>query len=851
MAAQPHEASAPRGRGEDPLFAGAGKVRARCRELDWGSTPLGPAEHWPASLRSAVRLCLDARFPMAAWIGPELAFLYNESYAPVVGAEHPWALGRPAREVWGELWERVRPGFERVVERAESTYREDERFVLRRDGREEETVFTFCLTPIRDEAGRVLGALSVHQDNTERERLFSLARRNVRSAQKQAELDRECLQAVLEAIPSAVVLIDAPTRRFSYLNRRAMEIYGIDSMSFDLDAHFEKVGALRSDGMPFPADEMPVHRSLRTGKEIRNDEMVIERADGSRIPVLVSSAPLFDDAGDISKAIVVLEDIADRKRREARLAFLDEITDLSGRLSSAEGLMQAVGEKLGAHLGVKTMNLCEVDEAGSTVTIRHSWGHPGVPDLCRTYRIAAYLSEGFQRASRSGETLVVRDTHTDPRAGTRPYAALGIRSFVTVPFQAMGQWKVLLSFTDEQPRDWRPDEVELLQEVSNRLFPRIERARAEEALRESDRRKDEYLAMLGHELRNPLGAIRNATTLLRLAEMQSPDLRRVIGVLDRQSSHMARIIDGLLDVSRIARGKIHLELAPLDLREVVRNVLDARTAHEETHGLELVVDLPSEPLRIVGDEARLAQILDNLVGNATKFTSPPGTITVSLAREGHRALLRVRDTGAGIPPQALGRIFEPFHQEAQDSARTAGGLGLGLALAKALVDLHHGTLEAHSAGPGTGAVFEMRLPLCAGPEALSAPEPRREDRARRILLVEDNADAAEMLRHLLELRGHDVSMAATGAEALDVLRRQRTDIVLCDLGLPGMSGHDVARTIRRDPALRDLSLVALTGYGQPEDRRRTTESGFDAHLVKPVDLRALHEVLASLPERSA
>jgi signal transduction histidine kinase/CheY-like chemotaxis protein len=383
-----------------------------------------------------------------------------------------------------------------------------------------------------------------------------------------------------------------------------------------------------------------------------------------------------------------------------------------------------------------------------------------------------------------------------------------------------------------------------------------ERRNADERLRESDRRKDEYLAMLGHELRNPLGAIRTATELLKQADREDERLGRAYGVLERQSSHMSRIIDGLLDVSRIARGKIHIERKPLDLRKVVDDVLEVRRGHIEKRELELETRIASQPVWVIGDEARLAQVLDNLLGNAIKFTHAPGTVTVEVEVDGQgegegdqaSALVRVRDTGVGIRPELLTSIFEAFQQETQDVARTVGGLGLGLALAKGLVDLHDGSIAAHSDGPGQGAELVVRLPLSAPPaDAAEGGNGKGSGRAsRRIVIVEDNADAAQMLRDLLELCGHQVSVAGTGQAALDVLRQTGADVVLCDLGLPGMSGHDLARIIRSDLALSAIPLVALTGYGQPEDRKRTAEAGFNEHLVKPISLEALHSALGRL-----
>ena len=378
-----------------------------------------------------------------------------------------------------------------------------------------------------------------------------------------------------------------------------------------------------------------------------------------------------------------------------------------------------------------------------------------------------------------------------------------------------------------------------------------ERREAEQRLRESDRRKDEFLAMLGHELRNPLAAIQNASELLELVRAHPERVLRAQRVLQRQSAHMSRLIDGLLEVSRISRGKIHIERRVLDLRGVLEVVLHDRAPHVADRGLDLKTLLPEEPLWVEGDDVRLVQVFDNLMGNALKFTEAPGRIIVKLRAEDRWAVVSVRDTGVGIHPEMLSRVFEPFQQEAQGVARAAGGLGLGLALVKGLVELHGGQVLAHSEGAGTGAEMSVRLPLAKPPTgAEEEPPDGARAPARRILVVEDNADAAQILRDLLELKGHEVTVAADGQGALDAIRAVGADVVLCDIGLPGMSGYDLARAIREDPLLRETPLVAMTGYGQASDRREAEEAGFDEHLTKPVRARRLDEVLTRLAGRA-
>lgn len=374
----------------------------------------------------------------------------------------------------------------------------------------------------------------------------------------------------------------------------------------------------------------------------------------------------------------------------------------------------------------------------------------------------------------------------------------------------------------------------------------LRRARA--ALEQAARRKDEFLAVLGHELRNPLAAVRGAADLQKTIPLEHPVLARTRDVIDRQVAHMVHLVDDLLDLSRIARGKIRLARDTFDIAVPVRTVLSDQEDAFAARSLELRAELAAEPLWVAGDASRLYQVVDNLVGNALKFTEPPGRVTVRTHREGDWVVVGVRDTGVGIEPDQIEDLFHPFRQAEPSGDHSAGGLGLGLALVRGLARLHGGNVEARSEGPGTGAEFVVRLPLAHPPGRRQArPSAARAER-RRVLIVDDNRDVADMLRASLLRAGHEVAVAYDAHEAIEVARRLRPEVVLCDIGLPGgASGYDVARALRADAKLRGARLVALTGYGQPEDRRRARQAGFDGHLTKPVDLQRLQAVIAGPP----
>jgi PAS domain S-box-containing protein len=372
---------------------------------------------------------------------------------------------------------------------------------------------------------------------------------------------------------------------------------------------------------------------------------------------------------------------------------------------------------------------------------------------------------------------------------------------------------------------------------------------AEEQLKEADRRKDEFLAMLAHELRNPLAPILTGLHLARQTNTDPRSRDQALEMTERQSRHLARLVDDLLEVSRLTQGRVRLRPERLDLARLVRTAAEDRRATLERAGLTLTVGAPETPLWVRGDSARLVQVFSNLLDNGAKFTDRGGQVDVWAGVDSSRrqAVVTVRDSGMGIEPDMLPRLFEPFSQADRSLDRPRGGLGLGLSVVKGLVDLHQGEVQAASAGPGRGAAFTVRLPLEPEPAALSEMPPQTQPAARkvRVLVIEDNHDAADTLRLLLELLGHEVRVAYTGPEGVAMATAWRPEIVLSDIGLPGLNGFEVARRLRQQPGLEKTMLVALTGYGQDEDRRQSKEAGFDYHLVKPADPTVLRRVLAT------
>jgi PAS domain S-box-containing protein len=378
-----------------------------------------------------------------------------------------------------------------------------------------------------------------------------------------------------------------------------------------------------------------------------------------------------------------------------------------------------------------------------------------------------------------------------------------------------------------------------------------ERKHAEEALQEVNQRKDEFLAMLAHELRNPLAPIRNAAQIMRVYAKGNAKLEWVRAVIERQSRHLTRLVDDLLDVSRIVRGQIALEKSDVELNDIVRHALETSRPQLRERRHELTVSIPSEPIRLDADLTRLAQVFANLLINAAKYTPEGGRIRLEAERAANEIVVRVRDTGIGIVPSLLPRVFDLFTQGARTLDRAQGGLGIGLTLVKRIVEMHGGAVEARSAGSGAGSEFIVRLPLLTSAPAAERPQPvdsseLDQGERVRVLVVDDNVDAADSIAMLLSLQGHDVRSVHGAHEALDTAQSFHPHLVLLDIGLPGMDGYEVARRLRSQQ-IESMRIVAITGYGQPSDRDRTRKAGFDQHLVKPIDPDMLNVVLASMP----
>ncbi|HEY0960806.1 MAG TPA: ATP-binding protein [Pseudomonadales bacterium] len=498
-------------------------------------------------------------------------------------------------------------------------------------------------------------------------------------------------------------------------------------------------------------------------------------------------------------------------------------------------------------LHVDACHLVAIDVPADAATITHRLGGTDTSPLPLTVKLSDFptpLQHSLER------TFVCNDVDQDPALTTLDRESLavhGVGALVSATVRRGDRHPIwAMSVSTRTPRMWTVAEIALVEDVAERTWSAIERARAERALRDADRRKDEFLAMLAHELRNPLAAISNAGHVLQRTECDTKTLRATADMLNRQVGHMVRQVDDLLDMSRISRGRIELRKECISLGKVASDALESTRALIEAAHHELNVTLPPTPLYVLGDPVRLAQVIGNLLNNAAKFTNRGGRIWLTVEQEGDEALVRVRDNGIGVPAGEHDRIFELFVQGEQPG-QARGGLGLGLALVHQLVSLHGGTVSARSEDATPGSEFVVRLPLLtnlmpsnaeASSDPADAPPPRR-----RVLVVDDNRDSANSLATLLTLMGHDADTAHDGVEAVKKAVTFKADLILLDIGMPRLNGYEAVSWIR-EQGHKNLTIVALTGWGQEEDRRRSAESGFDAHVVKPIDVATLTKLLA-------
>jgi signal transduction histidine kinase/ActR/RegA family two-component response regulator len=568
-----------------------------------------------------------------------------------------------------------------------------------------------------------------------------------------------------------------------------------------------------------------------------------------------------------------LADLALRQS-EARLTVLVRVSEVIRTIRDPYELSYAVAETIGRHLNVRRCLFNETD-VERDLEIVHKDYCDGAESVAGEHRISEYSSVTSHQME-LGNTVVNCDSKTDPRTAAdyhRAYEPNGERAYVAFPLMREGRWVASLWASDDKPRQWTKEEVSLLQTVGERTWTAIEKLRAEaererllqseqearDAAEKANQLKDEFLATLSHELRNPLNVILGySELLLRMPDIQqSPRLVQMGDALRRNAQSQSQLINDLLDLSRLQRGKISLNQETVSLAAIIDNAVETVRADAAAKGIDIRLHASDQLLLVDGDRLRLQQIAWNVLNNAVKFTPAGGRIEISLSSEGERAVLVVTDTGQGIDPSFLPHVFEMFRQADGSNRRRHGGLGIGLALVRQLVQLHGGTISAESEGVNKGARFTVRLPLMRESAALASPVIASSGALElnlsqtNFLIVDDSEDTIRMLEELLKIGGANVMTASNGAEALRIARENYFDVILSDISMPEMDGFEFLQRLRKIDGRQDVPVIAITGFGRNDDISRVRGAGFYSHLTKPLNLQALSDVLQQLTKQKS
>jgi signal transduction histidine kinase/ActR/RegA family two-component response regulator len=824
---------------------GEGPSRAALFAFDWSTSPLGAPETWPSSLRTTLGILFGSRHPMFLWWGPELIQFYNDAYLPSFGSgRHPHAMGQRGRECWDEIWSIIGPQIDDVMSRALASWNEDQLVPILRNGRLEEVYWTYGYSPVLDEQGAVGGTLVVCTETTTR----VLAERRLRLLATLAEATSRATDRGALTAAASEVLRDA---------RSDVPFVAI----FERGARSAELVLARDENLKSDAARAAVGAALhawqsRQGGELAPELVSLELAEADTSgpwPEPLREAlitPVLDSSGHLPFAVLLFG-------ISPRLGFDASYKNFLGQVAEHLRLEYARVEALRARAEYESQRdnlLLRAPVAVALVTgpdhvfqlanprflhmvQRHQIVGKAVRDVFPALVEAPLLRE-LDRVYSSGEPFVASEYAvtldlTPGEATEERYFNFNLEPLRGNDQLVYGIMAVALEVTENVR----------VRRVLERAHGEREKLLTE--LESANRAKDEFLAMLGHELRNPLSPIVTALELMKLKPgRDTSDERKII---ERQVRHLVRLVDDLLDVAKITRGKVELKKESVEVSDVLDKAIEIASHLFEQRRHRLTIDVPKQGLLWTGDPVRLAQSVANLLTNAARYTNPGGHVQLSAAREADELVIRVVDDGVGISADMLPHVFDLFVQGKRSSDRAEGGLGIGLALVKNLVSLHGGFVTAYSAGIGRGSEFVIHLPLLE-PGRQSEP-PRGMNLSqlasvrRRVLVVDDNQDSAELLRTMLRMAGHDVTIAHDPLAALALAARFAPEIAVLDIGLPVMDGYELAARLRQLPETAKCKLVAVTGYGQSEDRSRSERAGFATHLVKPIDIERLLQIL--------
>ncbi|HVF63054.1 MAG TPA: PAS domain S-box protein [Casimicrobiaceae bacterium] len=707
----------------------------------------------------------------------------------------------------------------------------------------------------------VVGAILVFRDVTERRRADRELRRardelEQRVRERTAELLRanRFMEALLDNVEEGIVACDADGV-LTLFNRATRQMHGLPEEALPAERWAEHYDLFRADGTtPMAMDEVPLFRAL-AGDNVREAEMVIAAKGQEPRTVLASGQAFHDDEGQLLGAVVSMHDVTLRRRAEVALRAMN--AELEARVLRRTDQLQKTNMALEDEIVERARAEEERNKFHTLAEISTDFiGICGVDGKLFYLNPAAVALVGLesreQGYAKTLDDFLFPEDRKDVRDDflrdvlTKGDGEIEIRFRHFKSGAAM--WMLFKVFALNDERGERIGLATVSREITRRRELEDDLRRMSSELSEADRRKDEFLATLAHELRNPLAPMRNGLHILRLME-GGPNLNQVREMMERQLAQMVRLVDDLLDVSRITRDKLELRREAVPLARVLESALETSRPLIESSGHTLDVRMPPPSIHVDADTTRLAQVFSNLLNNAAKYTERGGRIGVDVALEGSQVVITVSDTGLGIPPAMLARVFDIFAQVDRTLERAQGGLGIGLTLVKRLVEMHGGTVEAQSEGERRGSRFIVRLPVVASTTDArtdgSVP-PGGERSKRRVLVVDDNKDTARSLAQVLTMQGHDVRIEHDGLAAVAAARTWRPEMILLDIGLPRLNGYEACREIRAATKGRNPVIVACTGWGQREDRERASEAGFDFHMVKPVDPGALDKLLSGL-----
>ena len=711
---------------------------------------------------------------------------------------HQDASGRPLNEVFRVINEETRqpvsnPALE-ALEQGLVVGLANHSVLVAKDGTER--TIDDSAAPIQTAETGITGAVLVFRDITER-----------RAAQRELMESRERLRITLESIGDAVVATDAQGR-VSFANPVAEKLLGYraeESAGRPLREVFNIVNEFTRESVANPVEQV-----LRDGQLVGlANHTVLLRPDGVEIPIDDSAAPIQDHSGSLAGVVLVFRDISERRRAEKTHATLAAIVESSDDAIVSKDLN---GRIMTWNIGAERLFGYREDEViGQSIML-----------IIPPERIEEEAE--ILRRVRNGERLDHYETVRVRKDGTPVEISLTVSPVRSADGTIIGASKIARDIT--------------------------ERRRMERQLRDADRQKDNFIAILAHELRNPLSPIQNTIKILQLERSDDRELLYYCDLVEKETRQMNRLLGDLLDQSRITQGKLSLYKERIDLTSAVNRAIEASRPAIDEAGHHLTVDFPSQPMLVEADPMRLAQVFSNLLNNAAKFTEPGGNIRVTTERQANQVLVRIKDSGSGIAPELMPKIFDMFVQGEPVMERRHDGLGIGLTLARDIVGFHGGTIEAKSDGPGHGSEFVVSLPLTALPRAIEGGRSAAIKMAagsppRRIVIVDDSKNQVLSLERLFKRMGHEVRVAYDAAGAVRVMEEFLPEFALIDIGLPGVNGYELARQLREQAQFQNVTLIAQTGWGRDEDRNQARAAGFDYHLVKPIDHQRLAEILTN------